>query len=87
MPYINAPDSPGLPSKEYYEDPDIVKRYGTVIGQVLEALLEEANSTFALDDSQLFTQSAQLVERIVNFEIKLAKATPATEEAEDVTFY
>lgn len=32
-------------------------------------------------------QSAELVENLVVFESKLAKATPATEEAEDVTKY
>ena len=87
VPSVNAPRSPGLPSKEYYKDADIVKRYGTVIGEVLEALLKEANSTHALENSQLFIYSAELVERIVKFESKLAQATPATEDAEDVTFY
>ncbi|KAL9129346.1 MAG: hypothetical protein Q9217_002184 [Psora testacea] len=89
VPFINAPRQPGLPSKQYYTDPEIVARYGQVIGQVLEALLKEAtpNSTASSGSSRLFTQSAELVEKIVVLESKLAKVTPDTEDAEDVTFY
>ena len=89
MPFVNAPRQPGLPSKEYYKDPELVARYGQVIGQVLEALLREAGSrpVDPVAPSNMFTRSAELVERILMFESKLAKETPAAEEAEDVTFY
>ena len=86
VPSITAPRSPGLPSKEYYQDTKLVERYGKVIGQVLEALLKEASpGNFAT--SSPFICSAELVEQILNLESKLAKATPATQDAEDVTFY
>ena len=89
VPSVNAPRQPGLPSKQYYKDPKIVARYGRVIGQVLEALLEEAspNSTVPSTSSMFFSQSAELVERILLFESKMAEATPETEDAQDVTFY
>ena len=87
VPFVNAPRSPGLPSKEYYEDEEILSKYGEVIGKVLEGLLKEANSSSLVIRPEILTRSAQLVERIVSFEHSLAKATPATEEAEDVTFY
>lgn len=86
VPSITAPRSPGLPSKEYYQDTKLVERYGKVIGQVLEALLKEATSEIPASSS-LFTYSAELVKQILILESKLGKATPATEDAEDVTFY
>ena len=63
----------------------MVAKYGKTIGQVLEALLAEAGS-YSMRD-RFSAQNAELVEDLVVFESKLAKATPATEEAEDVTKY
>ena len=68
----------------------LVMKYAKTIGQVLEALLQEAgpHSDFlASMRSHISTKNAELVEDLVVFESKLAKATPATEEAEDVTKY
>ncbi len=90
VPFVSAPRQPGLPSKEYYKDAHLVTRYGQVIGRVLEALLEEAspNSTASSSPTDGFGErSADLVEQIVAFESKLAKATPDAEDAEDVTQY
>ena len=88
---VNAPRQPGLPSKEYYKDPLLLAQYGQVLGQVLEGLLEEArrpNITGKVPArSQVLARSAELVEKIIAFESKLAKLTPDTEDAEDVTFY
>ena len=87
---LSAPRSPGLPSKEYYNDAKLVKDYGEVIGQVLEGLLREAypNSTSpAQKRSRIFARSEDLVEAIVGLEAKLAQATPDTADAEDVTKY
>ena len=87
---LTAPRQPGLPSKEYYKDAELVKTYGEVIGQVLEGLLHEAypNSTLpALKPSRMFHRSEDLVRAIVGLETKLAMATPDTEDAEDVTKY
>lgn len=63
----------------------MVAKYGKTIGQVLEALLAEAGS-YSMRD-RFSAQNAELVEHLVVFESELAKATPATEEAEDVTKY
>lgn len=87
---MTAPRQPGLPTKEYYKNPELVVRYAKTIGQVLEALLAEAKA-----DSrplvglwtQRLTRSAELVENIVLLESKLAQATPDEEDAEDVTKY
>ena len=90
VPFIAAPSQPGLPTKEHYKKPEIVARYAKTIGQVLEALLAEAKSdSRPLQGSwtQISTKSAELVERIVLFESKLAQATPDEEDAEDVTKY
>ena len=88
---VNAPRQPGLPSKEYYKDPQLVAQYGQVIGQVLEGLLEESkrpNVTAKLPArGRVVAQSAELVEQIITFESMLAKLTPDTVDAEDVTFY
>lgn len=88
---VNAPRQPGLSSKEYYKDPVVVERYGQVIGQVLERLLDEAsrpNDVVKFNpNGGALARSAALVEQIVTFESKLAKLTPDTEDAEDVTSY
>ena len=79
-----------MPSKEYYDDTDIVQSYGQTIGQVLEALLLESNlnstSTTAIGQ-RIAINSKGLVRDLLDFESKLAAATPSTEEAEDVTQY
>ena len=90
MPTIVAPRQPGLPSKEYYKDPEIVAQYGKTLGLVLEALLAQAgphSSTLRPLRDRITTRNAELVESILLFESRLAKATPATEDAEDVTKY
>lgn len=87
---LMAPRQPGLPSKEYYKDGELVKTYGEVIGQVLEGLLHEAypNATSAAKKpSRVFPQSEDLVAAIVGLETKLALATPDTKDFEDVTKY
>lgn len=81
---------PGLPSKEYYNNHDIVDSYSQTIGLVLEALLLESDPKTthrtALKES-FEANSESLVKDLVAFESKLAAATPPAEEAEDVTKY
>jgi len=87
---LTAPRQPGLPSKEYYKDAKLVKTYGEVIGQVLEGLLHEAYPNSTLRESKpsrIFARSEDLVEAVIDFETKLARATPDTEDAEDVVKY
>lgn len=81
---LNALSRPGLPSKEYYQDPVVVKRYAETVGRVLEALLREARPS---GRQSLFECSEELVEAIVQFEMNLALASPDEEDAEDVTKY
>ena len=88
--FLTAPRQPGLPSKEYYKDAKLVKTYGEVIGQVLERLLHEAYPNSTLRESKpsrIFARSEDLVEAVIDFETKLARATPDTEDAEDVVKY
>lgn len=68
---VAAPGSFGLPSKERYEDDELVKKYRDVAVQVLSALYpEQDKATFA---------------SIIDFEKKLAAVSPSEEEREDVT--
>ena len=66
----------------------MVARYSDTVGRVLEALLQDAQShsaVFRFFGRSLSTSSAELVEGIISLESNLAKATPDTEDAEDVT--
>ena len=86
--FINAPRSPGLPSKEYYKDERMLESYGKVIGEVLEGLVHEAypNTTSAeARDGWYSIMSNELVQKVIEFEKQLANVTPSTEDAEDVT--
>ncbi|KIW95732.1 uncharacterized protein Z519_04317 [Cladophialophora bantiana CBS 173.52] len=72
---ISAPWSIGLPAKEMYEDANLVKKYRDTASQVLSALRENA-ATAAVDAHAL-----------VEFERKLANASPDAEDRNDVTKY
>lgn len=87
---LNAPRRPGLPSKEYYNNLDVLVSYASTINQVLEALLQEATPNSTLVESLsggLHGNSKELVGELIEFESRLAAATPSEEEAEDVTQY
>ncbi|KAL9577420.1 MAG: hypothetical protein Q9212_006376, partial [Teloschistes hypoglaucus] len=86
---LNALFQPGLPSKEYYKDKDLLQRYGETIGVVLEALLREArpSSNHIPDKNLLFECNEELVQALVHLESNLALASPDEEDAEDVTKY
>lgn len=94
---LGAPQSPGLPSKEYYKDDSILASYSKTIGQVLEGLLREAehnSSSSEKESSDTLVGSGgfsvfnpDLIKTLVDFESQLAEATPNTEDANDVTKY
>ncbi|KAL8993542.1 MAG: hypothetical protein Q9188_007305 [Gyalolechia gomerana] len=86
---MGALDRPGLPSKEYYKDKELVTSYANTIGQVLEALLREARPTseHASDAGTVLECNEDLVKAVVQLETDLASATPAEEDSEDVTKY
>lgn len=68
---VSAPYSFGLPSKERYEDDKLVEKYRGVAVEVLSALYPDAKQdTFA---------------KIIDLEKKLAAASPASEDRDDVT--
>jgi len=68
---VSPPWRIGLPSKERYKDEKLVKKYQDVIVSVLSALSPEANK--------------ESMNKLVEFEKRLAAASPSTEEREDVT--
>lgn len=91
---VSAPQQLGLPSKEYYKNKDTVASYAKTIGEVLEALLHEAehNSTTStplqiLEQTRYGSNREELVRALVDFETKLAEASPDLEDAQDVTKY
>ncbi|KAI4218935.1 MAG: hypothetical protein L6R36_008664 [Xanthoria steineri] len=86
---MNALNRPGLPSKEYYQDQDLLKSYAETIGLVLEALLREAQPSpqLDLDTSLVFECSEELVKAVIELEETLAVASPDEADAEDVTKY
>lgn len=84
---IDAPQRPGLPSKEYYQDEGIVRSYSETIGKVLAALLDEANQGSDYYTHLSALRNKNLVKAVVDLETKLAHATPDAEDADDVTKY
>jgi endothelin-converting enzyme len=89
---FGGPWSFGLPSKEYYNNTEIVSAYRDTIGAVLEALLKEAHpkgttlSVFrAMNEPTVL--NATLVNALIKFEASLAAASPDPEDASDVTKY
>ena len=86
---MNALGRPGLPSKEYYNDKDMVSSYADTIGQVLEALLREAQPRLEgeFKSAALLECDEKLVKAVVQLESDLAFASPDEEDAEDVTKY
>jgi endothelin-converting enzyme len=89
---FGGPWSFGLPSKEYYNNTEIVSAYKDTIGAVLEALLKEAypNAT-TLSVFRTMNQptilNKTLVDDLIKFEASLASASPDPEDASDVTKY
>lgn len=68
---VSAPYSIGLPSKERYEDDQLVEKYRQVAIEVLTALYPD-------QDKASFS-------KIIDLEKKLAAASPANEDRDDVT--
>jgi endothelin-converting enzyme len=68
---LSAPYSFGLPSKERYKDDKLVAKYRDVVVEVLNALYPD-------QDKDVFA-------KIVDFEKRLAAASPSSEDRDDVT--
>lgn len=88
--FLSPPRSFGLPSKQYYRRKEIVDSYKDTIGQVLEALMKEAEpnhvltSTFQTPGS-VATVNEQLVEALIYFESQLAASSLDPEDRHDIT--
>ncbi|KAI1753827.1 peptidase family M13 [Xylaria castorea] len=67
-----------LPSPEYYEDNDTVKKYQEMLGQVFSSLLPTAASR---------KSATKLAETVIGLEKKIAALTPPPETRQDVTKY
>ncbi|KAK0744658.1 hypothetical protein B0T21DRAFT_358132 [Apiosordaria backusii] len=70
---VSPPWRIGLPSKERYADDVLVKKYQEVVVEVLSQLSPQENK--------------DVLAAVVDFEKKLAAASPSTEERQDVTKY
>lgn len=87
---LSPPWSFGLPSKEYYKRKEILELYKDTIGQVLEALMKEAEpshvlvSTFQTPGS-VAALNEKLVEALIYFEAQIATASPDPEDLQDIT--
>ncbi|KAI9825753.1 MAG: hypothetical protein M1819_000471 [Sarea resinae] len=97
---LSGPGSLGLPSKEYYEDEEVLAKHKDVVDKVITAVLDVKKSSsnqnpepfpsFDPDSADLVDQerSVPLGYRVVEFEQKIAKASPNNEDANDITkFY
>src|SRR5690348_12914308 len=90
---VGAPRSIGLPSKEYYNDTKVVTKYREMFEKVINDLApgQYWNSTVharCLEKSpnaEGIRASRALIDSVVEFEAKLAEASPNPEDMNDVT--
>ena len=86
----------GLPAKDYYEDPKVVEKYTKTLAQIIAGLhpnYKADNALSAVDFIELSSQddigvtgtSEDYAEEVVEFEKKLAAASPDAEDSNDVT--
>lgn len=74
MTIVVAGGSYGLPSKEYYDKPDILANYSKTIAEMFSIVNEVESPLY--DD---------LASQIVDFEKKIANAQPDPDQQNDVT--
>jgi endothelin-converting enzyme len=87
---VGAPWSIGLPSKEYYNDTKVVAKYRETLEKVINNLApkhtrwpEESPKAVGIQASHLW--GIAHVGAVVEFEAKLAEASPNAEDMNDVT--
>ena len=68
---VSSPWRIGLPAKDYYKDDNVVKKYEDALSQVIRLLYPDHKHDYAQD--------------VVEFEKKLAAASPDAEDQSDVT--
>jgi endothelin-converting enzyme len=72
---ISPPYRIGLPAKERYEDDKVVARYTGVLAQMISAACPDCSTGDAS------------IKALVDFEKKLAAASPSSQERQDVTVW
>ncbi|CAG8955460.1 hypothetical protein HYFRA_00010326 [Hymenoscyphus fraxineus] len=81
--YIDLPKHPGLPTKQYYIDFDIVEKYTEAISHVFQGLKLIINDGSSLDWSTVSNSSKNLVD----LEMQLAAAYPSRRERSNISKY
>jgi endothelin-converting enzyme len=80
---VAAPYTIGLPAKDYYTDESVLRSYEATLADVLEALNRE--SSFGSDASSIkFDQIRKSAHDVIEFEKKLAAASPNAEDRDAV---
>jgi endothelin-converting enzyme len=80
---VSPPYRIGLPAKDYYKDEGVIQRYESALSQVVDKLSRETD-----DENTMFHgMSKDLAHEVVEFEKKLADASPNAEDQDDVTKY
>lgn len=86
----------GLPAKDYYENPKVVEKYKKTLAQIIASLHPNHKADNALsavdwielssqDNIAVIKRSEDYAEEVVEFEKKLAAASPDAEDSNDVT--
>lgn len=76
----------GLPAKDYYKDPAVVAKYETTLAKVMSNLYPiTPNVTIRYQFGKHSTPWPELAHKVVDFESKLAAASPDAEDSNDVT--
>jgi endothelin-converting enzyme len=86
----------GLPAKDYYEDSKVVEKYKKTLAQIIASLhpIHKADDALSVvdfielssqDDIVVVERSEDYAEKVVEFEKKLAAASPDAEDSNDVT--
>lgn len=84
--FASPPWTIGLPSKEYYEDNKTLKSYEEVIEIVLPHFMNDSDKQSARTDGDGTTRlMVDLAASVVEFEQRLARASPPQEDLNDIT--
>lgn len=83
---VASPYSIGLPAKDYYKDDSVLKSYEAALAEVLEAVhpVPKRGNSNADSSWMQFGQLKTYAHEVVEFEKKLAAASPDAEDRDDV---
>jgi endothelin-converting enzyme len=82
---VSPPYHIGLPAKDYYGDENVVQNYEDTIAQIIEKM--DVHKHFSKTKGHSICQfcSQETAHGVVEFEKKLAAASPDAEDRDDVT--